>query len=350
MRNLFKFAGNDYLGLSTHPAVLEGLYRAAKVHGVSAASSRWALGWTPLHAELEQGLQEWLECEDACIISAAYLGGSIYYSQMAALGRRVVFCDAMVHSNQFLGMRAAGLDVRTFRHLDVADLRRMTAGYDGPPAIIATDGVFGISGEVADVAALAEVAGAICAELFVDDAHGVGVLGMHGNGALEIAGLHPGGFVTVLGSMSKAMGANGGFMAGRRELVERFRRSPEASGVTSLPAPMVGAALAALNLIRHDAGLRQRMERNATCMRQILASEGVALADHRHPILGMLLRDESEAAALDQHFVRHGLWIPYFKYASEPRQNLLRGAARAVYSDEQLENFAKAVRTRPRVK
>ncbi len=90
--------------------------------------------------------------EDACIFGSAYLGGAIYYGQMATAGRKVVFCDEMVHSSQYMGMRAAGLTIRPWRHLDVDDLQRQVAGYAGPPAIIATDGVYGISGEVAPVA------------------------------------------------------------------------------------------------------------------------------------------------------------------------------------------------------
>ncbi len=347
MSDPFKFAGNDYLGLSTHPAVIEGLNRAACKYGVSSTSSRWAQGWTDLHGRLEAELADWMGAQDACIIGASYFGGPVYYGRMAAdFGRRVVFCDEMVHSNQYLGMRAAGLQVREFRHLDAADLRRQAAGYSGPPAIVATDGVYGISGEVAPLAELAEVADRIGAELFVDDAHGVGVLGERGSGLAEQAGLSL-DRCTVLGSMSKAMGANGGYLAGRKELVERFRRSPEASGSAIPPPPIAGAALAALHVIRTDPGPRRRMEANAAFMRKTLADAGIGVVCDRHPILAMLLADEAEAVALDRHFRERGLWIPYFKYASEPRENLLRAAARAVYTDELLDRFAQAVRTRP---
>jgi 8-amino-7-oxononanoate synthase len=345
MDHEIKFAGNDYLGLATHPAVEAALSEGARQNGVSATSTRWAQGRTPLHDALEQAQREWMGSEDACIFGAAYMGGIIYYGQMAALGRRVVFCDEMVHSNQFLGMRAAGMEVRVFRHLDAADLRRITAGYAGPPAIVATDGVFGISGEVAPIDALAAVARAIDAELFVDEAHGVGAIGPHGRGAADLMGVAPDA-VTVLGSMSKALGTNGGFLAGRRELIDRCRRSPEASGSAIPPPPIAGAALAALKIVRTDPEPRRRMEANGLRMRQILKEAGIALAETRHPILGMLLRDEAEAVALDRHFRSHGLWIPYFKYASEPRQNLLRAAARAIYTDAMLDTFEKAVKTR----
>jgi 7-keto-8-aminopelargonate synthetase-like enzyme len=346
MPDLFRFAGNDYLGLATHPAVVEALCEAARTYGVSATSSRWAQGWTPLHENLERELRKWQGTEDACIFGAAYLGGAIYYGCMAAAGYRTVFCDETVHVNQFLGMRAAGLEIRKFRHLDVEDLRRLTAGYRGPPAIVATDGVYALSGEVAPVAGLAAAAASIGAALFVDDAHGVGVLGPNSRGVVEAAGLPPGA-ATVLGSFSKALGTGGGFLAGRRELVERFRRSPEASGSTIGSPALAAATLAALRILRTDPTPRRRLEANAAFMRRTLSEAGIGLVDTRHPILGMLLRDEPEASSLDAHFREHGIWIPYFKYASEPRHNLLRGAARAVYTDELLERFARAVRSRP---
>ena len=338
MQERLKFAGNDYLGMATHPATIEGLCEAARRYGVSSTSSRWAQGWTELHGALEDELKDWMGSEDACIFGAAYFGGAIYYGRMATLGRRVVFCDEMVHSNQFMGMKAAGLEIRPFRHLDMDHLRQLTDGYSGPPAIVATDGVYGISGEVAPVAELAVVARQIGAELFVDDAHGVGVLGKHGRGATELAGLTP-GEATVLGSMSKALGANGGFLAGRRELVDMFRRSPEASGSSVPPPPIAGAALAALRLIRNDSEPRRRMESNAKFLRKALLGHGIKLADNRHPILGMLLADEAEARSLDACLLESGLWVPYFKYASEPRHNLLRAAARTVYTDADLARF-----------
>jgi 7-keto-8-aminopelargonate synthetase-like enzyme len=343
----FKFAGNDYLGLASHPHVVEALCAAAREYGVSSTSSRWAQGWTDLHQRLEDELRDWMGTDGACILGAAYFGGAVYFGTMMRLGRRVVFCDETVHSNQFLGMKAAGMDIRTFKHLDPDDLRRVVSGYSGPPCIVATDGVYGISGEVAPLAAIAEVASQIGAEMFIDDAHGAGVLGTNGRGSAELCGLQPNA-ATVLASMSKAMGANGGFLAGRAELVRMFRSSPEASGSAIPPPPIAAAALAALHVIRNDPEPRRRMESNAVFMREVLRSNGIALADDRHPILGMLLKDENEARALDRHLLDRGLWVPFFLYASEPRHNLLRAAARAVYGPAELARFAEAIASRPR--
>lgn len=343
MAPCMKFAGNDYLGMAEHPVVVNAACEAAREYGVSSTSSRWALGWTRLHEELEQEIKDWMGAGDACIIPAAYLGGAVYYGRMATLGYRVVFCDEMVHSNQFMGMRAAGLEIRAFRHLDAGHLRQLADGYSGPPAIVATDGVYGISGEVAPLAEMAAVARQIGAEFFVDDAHGVGVLGEKGRGSSELLGLAP-NEVTVLGSLSKALGAGGGFFAGRHELMETLRRSPESSGSTPIPPPIAGAALAAIRLIRGDPEPRRKMETNARFLRKVLRDVGIMLADDRHAILGMLLESEEAARSLDARLFKAGLWAPYFKYASEPRHNLLRAAARSVYTGEHLSLFKETIR------
>jgi 8-amino-7-oxononanoate synthase len=280
----------------------------------------------------------------------------VYFSAFAGSGR-TVYCDETVHSNQFLGMRGAALEFRTFRHLDAADLARQLAAHRGPPPMVATDGVYGISGEVAPLAELRDAARAAGAELFIDDAHGVGALGETGRGSAELCGLAPSD-ATILGSMSKAMGCNGGFLAGRKELVEKFRRSAIASGSSIPPPPIAAACLESLTIIRADPAppgvaralpgegreLRARMRAHAGRMRAALAARGIAVVSDRTPIVAMVFRDEFEAAAADRHFLKYDLAIPYFKYASEPRENLLRGAARACYTEEHLARFEAAVK------
>lgn len=347
MSDLVHFAGNDYLGLATHPAVVTAMQEAAGRYGISSTASRWSVGWTDVHEQLERNLATFLLTQDACIFGSAYLGGAIYFGRMAARGYRIVLCDETVHANQYMGMRAAGLEVRTFRHLDVADLKRQAASCQGQRAILATDGVYGISGEVAPLAEMAEVARQIGAELFVDDAHGVGVIGATGRGSVELCNVDPGG-ATVLGSMSKAMGTYGGFLAGRREFVEEFRHSPEASGSTAMPPALAAASLAALDLICRQPSLRDRLHANAAAMRRILADNNIPVVCDKHPIIAMLLADEVEAARLAEHFLSQGLRIPYFQYASEPRHNLLRAVGRAVYTSEHLARFEQAVRSRPK--
>jgi glycine C-acetyltransferase len=147
--------------------------------------------------------------------------------------------------------------------------------------------------------------------------------------------------------MSKAMGCGGGFLVGRAELVERFRHSAAVSGSSLPPVPVAAACVEALHLIRAEPELRRVLEHNERVMRSVLAEQGVGVAAEGCPIIAMLLADEHEAARLADHFLSFGLRIPYFRYASEPRTNMLRAAARAVYSRHDLERFAEAVKTRP---
>ena len=173
------FAGNDYLGLARDPRLAEAMCRAAKEYGVGATSGRTFLGWTDVHQQLEDDLAEFMGTEDACVIPAAYLGGLFYYKRMAE-HCKTVFCDRISHANQFDGMHAAGFEIRPFEHLDAGDLRRQLAAYDGPPPLVATDSVYGMSGELAPLREIADAAREAGAELVIDDAHGGFALGESG--------------------------------------------------------------------------------------------------------------------------------------------------------------------------
>jgi len=344
------FAGNDYLGLAADPRLAEAMCRTARERGVGATSGRSFLGWSDVHEQLEQDLRAFMGTEDACIIPSTYLGGLIYYKYLAARGVRVVFCDATSHANQFDGMHAAGLEIRTFAHLDAGDLRRLLAEYrpakDGP-AVVATDSVYGISGELAPLREIADAARDAGAELFIDDAHGVFALGESGRGAWEQCGLGP-DEATVLGSMSKALGVVGGFFIGRAGIVGQFKRGPFACGSSPLPPPVAAACGAAIGIVRAEPERRERMWAHARRMRQVLEAHGIRVVSDRSPVVAMLLRDEHEAAELAAYFESRGLVIRYAKYPSEPRHNLLRAAARACYTEADLARFEEAVAGAPR--
>jgi len=335
------FAGNDYLGLAKDPRLIEVLNKTARVRGISPTSSRWALGWTDIHEQLEVELADFFGTEGACIMGAAYFGGMAYFEVLGKT-RRVVYCDKTSHSNLFYGMRAAGFAIRCFRHLDAGECAAIIKK-DGPEhSVVATDGVYGISGEIAPIAELVRIAQEADAEMLVDDAHGVFALGAAGRGSPELCGINP-ETITIIGSMSKALGCTGGFLAGREELVERFRRAQGPSGSAIPPAPIAAACLEALRIVRREPELREKMFSHAERMREALKKRGIGVVSDKTPIVAMSFADEFEAAAAAEHFLKHGLRIPYFKYASEPRENMLRAAARACYTEEQLQRFETAV-------
>ncbi len=341
--DLIDFAGNDYLGLSRDPRLAEAAHRAAVQFGISATSSRWGLGWTEIHAQLELELAEFMGSEAACLLNQAYLGGAVYFSVMAGQ-HRAVFCDELSHTNLVEGMKASGLQIHAYRHLDADDLQRQLKSYSGPPPIVATDAVFGISGELAPLAELREVARRHNAELLLDDAHGVFVLGPHGRGAAEVCGLEPQD-ATILGTMSKALGSGGGFLAGRSELVERFRRSDPVCASTPLAIPLAAASREALRIVNEEPERRLQLHAIARHMREVLADNGICVAAREMPIIAMLLTDSAGAQRLSDHLLSHGLRIPYFTYPSNSRDNLLRSIARSCYTAEQIQRFADAIRS-----
>jgi len=337
--NAIAFAGNDYLGLARDGRLAEAMARAARDYGISPTSGRFFLGWSDLHKALEREIAEFFGAEEACLLASTYLGGLTFFRALAG-DCRVAFCDEYAHLNLLEGMRAAGCEARTFRHLDAEDLRRQLRQYSGPPAVVVSDGVFGISGEAAPLRALAEAARQAGAMLLVDDAHGVFAMGPRGRGTCQWAGLRPDEYI-VMGSMSKALGCHGGFFAGPSAVMRRLQACT--AGATPSPMPVVAACREALRIVQAEPQRRARMEHNRGRMVETLARAGVAVASDCTPIVAMLLADEAEAQALAGHFESRGLIIRYAKYPSEPRTNLLRSVARAVYTEDDLARFRAAV-------
>jgi 8-amino-7-oxononanoate synthase len=338
------FAGNDYLGLAADPRVAEAMCRAARQHGISTSAGRWSIGWSDLHQQLEDELGHFFGCEDACIQGAAYLCGPAFFAAVAG-EYDTVYCDENSHANLYLGMRGAGLRIRPYRHLDASDLRRRLGRYKGRPPLITTDGLFGISGEIAPLEDILGIASTYGVPVFIDDAHGTFAVGGSGQGTTEliaagrsVAGSAP---VLLMGSMSKAMGVYGGFIAGDRHWIDKTRSAVNYVGSTPPPFPIVAACLEALRIIRTEPERRMEMSGVTARMRAIATGLGISLlSDPKVPIVTLLLESADEARRCAAELNRRGLLLKYLDYPSEPRKNLLRTAARPNYTDEHLACFA----------
>lgn len=334
--------GNDYLGLARDARLADAVCEAAHKYGISPTAGRWSVGWHDLHQELEDKLAEFFGAEDACIIGSAYLGGPAFFAAMQER-YRTVFCDEFAHPNLFLGMHDAGMDIRPYWHLDMEDLRLQLDAYKGDAPVVVTDGVFGIEGAIAPLGEIVREARKVGAQVFVDDCHGVFCVGENGRGAVELCGLSLDD-VTLMGSMSKALGCYGGFIAGHREVVDKVRRAVNYVGSTPPPMPIVGACLAGIEIVRSEPERRQRMMENAGKMRAVLAELGLeAVSDERTPIVTIAFGDAGQAHKAAECLNRKGLAVRYFTYPTEPRDNLLRTIARENYMPEHLDRFAQAL-------
>lgn len=337
-----QFGGSDYLGLSAEPRVADAVCREVRKRGFSTGAGRWSIGWSDLHQQLEDELKLFFRTEDACIQGSAYLCGPAFFAA-AASEHDTVFCDENSHPNLILGMRGAGLQIVAYNHLDAQDLKRRLARFRGRAPVIASDGLFGISGEFAPLARIADVAERHGALMFVDDAHGVFSVGSGGRGSAELFELNPDSLL-LMGSMSKALGAYGGFIAGSSYWVEKIRRAVNYVGSTPPPFPVVAGCLEALRIVAAEPQRRCILQRTVDRMRSVLQSFDVPLVSDPHaPIVSMLLEDPETAKNLAETLNGSGLVLRYLDYPSEPRKNMLRSAARTPYSEQHLRTFADAL-------
>lgn len=251
------FCSNDYLGLRRDPRLAQAASEAAREYGTGSGAARLLRGTTPLHDDLEKALATWKACEACLLFNTGFQANATIIPALVGLGD-AVFSDALNHASLVDGCRMAklnGAHVGVFPHLDLAELdaqlRTWRASNTGL-AIVASDAVFSMDGDVADLAALLELCREHEALLFVDEAHATGLLGRNGAGLAELQGVL-GQVHLVMGTLGKALGSFGAFVGGPRLLVDHLLNT--ARGFifsTALPAPVVAAALRAVELAQTE--------------------------------------------------------------------------------------------------
>lgn len=283
--DVIDLAGNDYLGLARHPAVVAAAATALDRYGLGAAGSRLVRGSTDAHTELEAALADLLRQPAALVFSSGYLANLGAISALVA-PRGVVLLDAHAHASLHDGCQLCGASVERFAHSDVAALRAGLARHAGSPAVVVTESVFSVDGDLAPLRELHAVCRAAGALLLVDDAHALGVLGPGGAGAVVDAGLSGEPDVAVTATLSKAVGAAGGVVAGpaalRRHIVDTGRTFIYD---TALPPSVAAGALAGLGLLRDDDDARAVLRARARQAFDLLRDAGF---DAREPAAGVL--------------------------------------------------------------
>lgn len=270
---LVDLAGNDYLGLAAHPAVTAAAAEALRAYGLGATGSRLVRGSTDLHHALEQALAGWLGAERALVFSSGYLAnlGAI---RALVQPRTLLVSDAHNHASLIDGCRISGAETVVTPHADVAAVQSALAAAPGRPAVVVTESVFSVDGDLAPLARLHAVARRFGALLLVDDAHALGVTGPGGAGGAVAAGLAGAPDVVVTATLSKSLGGAGGVVAGPapfvRHLVETGRTF---IFDTALPPAVVAGVLAAVDLARSGDDLRAELaDRVALAVRRLRAA------------------------------------------------------------------------------
>jgi 8-amino-7-oxononanoate synthase len=271
------FCSNDYLGLRRDPRLAEAAARAAREHGSGAGGARLLRGTTPLHDELEAALAAWKGTEACLLFNTGFQANATLIPALAGAGD-AVFSDALNHASLVDGCRmarAGGAHLGIYRHLDRADLGAQLATWrgtapDGALALVATDAVFSMDGDAADLPALADLCERHGALLLVDEAHATGLLGADGAGLAQLQGIH-GQVPLVMGTLGKALGAFGAFVCCDALLRDHLLNT--ARGFifsTALPPPVLGAALEGVRLARAETWRRERSLAFAGHLREAL--------------------------------------------------------------------------------
>ena len=339
---LLDLASNDYLGLSRHPEVIEAASEALRNDGVGAGASRLVTGSRPRHAHLEADLAEWLG--RACVL----LFPSGFQANLAAVSvlanrHTTVLADRLIHHSLLVGVRASGARLQRFQHNDLTDLERRLEALAGQPGsvVVLSESLFSMEGTSPDVAALAVLCQRFGADLLMDEAHALGVLGPEGRGLCF--GIEP--VRLISGTFGKAFGSGGAFLACDADLGDVLLQTSGAFRyTTALAPPLVAGAQAALNLIRSHPHWSRQLQQRASRWRDALESEGWTRPAGLGPVLPLLLGDDAAALAGQAGLEDNGLLCVAIRPPTVPEGTArLRLVLRRDLPDETVEQLLKAL-------
>jgi 8-amino-7-oxononanoate synthase len=322
-RTLVDFSSNDYLGLAHHPALAAAMSECAARTGAGSAASHLVTGHGAEHERLEAELAAFTGRERALLFSSGYLANLAAVGAFAARGEQVLL-DRLSHASLIDGARLSGADVRRYRHADAGAAARLLEAAAGRTTLLATDGVFSMDGDTAPLPELARLARGAAAWLLVDDAHGLGVLGPGGRGTLEQYGLGSDAVPLLMGTLGKAFGSFGAFIAGDTALIELLlQKARSYIYTTALPQPVAAATRAALALAQQESWRRERVLALTARFRRQAAAAGVPLGGSATPIQPVVLGGAAAALEAQRALEAAGFWVVAIRPPTVPR-----GAAR----------------------
>jgi glycine C-acetyltransferase len=317
---LLNMCANNYLGLASHPAMVEAAHEALDRWGYGMASVRFICGTQALHRELEERLSAFLGTDDTILYSSCFdANGGLFEALLDE--NDAVISDQLNHASIIDGIRLCKARRLRYANGDMDELEvRLAESADARYRLIATDGVFSMDGYLAQLDRICDLAERHDALVMVDDSHAVGVVGPGGRGTPEHHGVIE--RIDVLtGTLGKAIGgASGGYVSGRAEIVELLRqRSRPYLFSNSLAPPVVAASIAALDLIESSHELRDRLRENTSHFRSAMTERGFDVLPGEHPIVPVMVGDEVEAAAFAGRLIGNGVYAVSFSFPVVPR-------------------------------
>jgi len=336
-RLLVNFGSNNYLGLASHPDVIAAAQEAAAAFGAGTGASRLLGGNQPVYAKLEAALADWKRAASALVFSSGYSAALGTIPALVGTGDAVA-CDRLDHASLLDGARLSRARLLLYPHADARALDRLLARSRRRfrRVLVVTDGLFSMDGDVCPLPELLKTAERHDARVLVDDAHATGVLGAQGGGTLDHFGIDPSDRVVQMGTLSKALGSVGGFVAGpavlREWLVNRARTLVFSTG---LPASCLAAALAATGIARRQAWRRARLRELSVRVRREVRALKFDVPDGDGPVIPVILGDARRTMRWSAALGDHGFFVPGVRPPTVPAgSSRLRISLMATHTDD----------------
>ncbi len=319
-KEVLNFCANNYLGLSSHPEVLEAAIETIKTHGFGMSSVRFICGTQDIHKELERKTAEFLGTEDCILYAAAFdANGGVFEPLLGA--EDAIISDELNHASIIDGIRLCKAERFRYKNNNMEDLeQQLIAANHCKKKLIVTDGVFSMDGSIAQLDKICDLADKYGAMVMVDECHATGFMGKTGRGTIELKNVI-GRVDIVTGTYGKALGgASGGFTAARKEIVDmlRQRSRPYLFSNTLAPA-IVGASIKVLDILQQSTTLRDKLERNAAYFRAKMTEAGFDLLPGEHPIIPIMLYDAPLAQTFAAKLLEEGIYVIGFFYPVVPK-------------------------------
>ena len=319
-RDVVLLASNDYLGLANHPDVVAAAVRATQTYGAGSGAARLVSGSLPPHLELEHTLAQFKRTQSALTFGSGYLANIGAIPALIGPGG-LILADRLSHASLIDGCRLSGADLRIYRHNDMEHLAALLAKRRaGRRTLIVTDGVFSMDGDLCPLPELVALAASHEADLYVDDAHGTGVMGTHGRGTVEHYGLEA-RVPLQMGTLGKALGSSGAFIAGSEQSIQYLlHRCRSFMFATAPPPASAAAAVAALQIVQREPERRRRLWENRDRLFTGLRRLGFTLPPTVSPIMPILIGQAETAVRFSEHLLGNGIFAPAVRPPTVPAE------------------------------
>jgi glycine C-acetyltransferase len=317
---VINFCANNYLGLSSHPKVIQAAKDAIDTHGYGLSSVRFICGTQDIHKELERKLSEYLGTEDTILYAAAFdANGGVFEPLFDA--EDAIISDALNHASIIDGVRLCKAQRYRYLHNDMEDLeKQLIAAQAQQNRVIVTDGSFSMDGTIAQLDKIVALADKYDASVMIDECHSSGFLGKTGRGTHEHCGVM-GKIEIITGTLGKALGgASGGFTSGKKEIIDMLRQKSRPYLFSNTVAPsIVGASIAVLDMLSETTELRDKLEYNTTYFRNKMTEAGFDITPGEHPIVPIMLYDANVAQEMAAKMLDEGIYVVGFYFPVVPK-------------------------------